>query len=269
MYWALGQLPNPPIDLRPAVHFEMDLGPRMFPFINNAETTDHSRQEWSRLFTNALPDLQTAGVGDALPNVNKGPAKDVAAGVMATGLALLGYTRAKEHLIADGMDPARVEKMPVGQVMAVYTERTYHRFADKWENLWQVPFPQANELAKRLDKELEAARPFSGGKDAEVLPMISMLLPAVNACRAAEVRLERDVAALRVIEAVRMYAAENNGQLPKQLTDIEQVPVPMNPATGKPLVYHVEGRKAILELPPSDQLNGGNCRYEIEVATKK
>lgn len=269
MYWALGQLPNPPIDLRPAVRFEMDFGPRMFPFLNNAETTDHSPQEWNQLFTNALPDLQTAGVAQTLPNVSKEPGKDTTAGIMATGLGLLGYTRAKERLLADGMERARIEKMPVGQVVAVYTERTYHRFADDWANLWQMPFPQANEMTKRLEKKLEAARPFSGGKDSEVLPMVSTLLPAVSSCRAAEVRLERDTAALKVIEALRMYAASHDSQLPKQLADIEEVPVPINPATGKPFVYRLDGAKAILELPPSDQLAVGNCRYEIQVAAKK
>ena len=41
MYWALTELPQPPIDLRPAARFEMDFGPRMFPFIHHAETTEH------------------------------------------------------------------------------------------------------------------------------------------------------------------------------------------------------------------------------------
>jgi hypothetical protein len=269
MYWALGQLPTPPIDLRPAVHFEMDFGPRMFPFIHNAESTDHSPQEWSRLLTQAFNDLQAVGGSQPVSNVSNSSEKDVEAGLAAMGLSLLGYTRAKERLVADGMDRARVEKMPVGQVIAIYTERTYHRFADEWENLWQVSYVDANKMAQRLDKKLEASRPLSGGKDSEILPMVSMLLPAVSACRAAEVRLERDVAALRVIEALRMYAADNGGQLPKQLSEIEQVPVPTNPATGKPFVYRLDGEKAILELPPSDQVIAGNCRYEIEVAAKK
>jgi hypothetical protein len=269
LYWALGQLPTPPIDLRPAVHFEMDFGPRMFPFIHNAETTDHTPQEWNRLLTLSLHDLQIAGSGGPFTTLGKPGENDVQVGLMATGLSLTGYTRAKERLIAEGMDRTRIEKMPVGQVIAIYTERTYHRFADDWENLWQVSYPDANKMAQRLEKKLEAARPLSGSKDSEILPMVSMLLPAVSACRAAEVRLERDVAGLRVIEALRMYAADHNGQLPSRLADIEDVPVPMNPATGKPFVYRLEGAKAILELPPSDQVAGSNYRYEIQVAAKK
>jgi hypothetical protein len=74
---------------------------------------------------------------------------------------------------------------------------------------------------------------------------------------------------LRVIEALRMYAADHDGALPAKLADIEEVPVPTNPATGKPFVYRLDGAKAILELPPSDQVNGSNCRYEIQIAAKK
>ena len=38
MYWALSELPQPLIDMRPAMQFEMDIGPRMFPFIDRTET---------------------------------------------------------------------------------------------------------------------------------------------------------------------------------------------------------------------------------------
>ncbi len=54
MYWALTELPQPPINLQPAARFEMDFGPRMFPFIDHAETAEHAPQEWNRLFTQAI-----------------------------------------------------------------------------------------------------------------------------------------------------------------------------------------------------------------------
>jgi hypothetical protein len=82
-------------------------------------------------------------------------------------------------------------------------------------------------------------------------------------------RLDREVASLRVIEALRMYAASHDGRLPARLEDIDQIPVPDNPATGKPFAYRLEGATAILELPPSDRVNSGNCRYEIEIAAKR
>ena len=39
---------------------------------------------------------------------------------MAMGLILAGYPTAKQQLIDSGMDPAKVEAMPVGQVVAIH-----------------------------------------------------------------------------------------------------------------------------------------------------
>ena len=49
LYWALSELPDPLIAMRDAVRFELDFGPRMFPFIHRAEQTDRSPDEWNRL----------------------------------------------------------------------------------------------------------------------------------------------------------------------------------------------------------------------------
>jgi hypothetical protein len=268
MYWALGELPDPPIDLRPTVRFEMGFGSRMFPFIHNSETTDHSPQEWNRLLTQTIHDLQTVGAA-GVPGFDHTSANEVESGLAATAIALLGYSHAKEKLIAQGMDRERVEKMAVGQVIAIYTERNYRRFSDDWENLWQVPFGPSVDMARRLDQKLAAAKPFGEGDDREILPMGTLLLPALQASREAQVRLDREVASLRVIEALRMHAATHDGKLPERLEDINEVPVPNNPATGKPFAYRLNGTTAILELPPSDRLASGNCRYEIQIAAKK
>jgi hypothetical protein len=126
-----------------------------------------------------------------------------------------------------------------------------------------------DELKDSTTKDMASAEMFGGGKEREVLPIARLLLPAMHAVRNAQVRLERDVAALRVIEALRMYAAEHDGRLPQTLEDIETVPVPTNPATGKAFAYRLDGKTGILELPPSDGTFGYNRRYEIQVAAKE
>ena len=137
--------------------------------------------------------------------------------------------------------------MPVAQVIAIYTERNYQVFADEWEASWYMSFWETIGYEKKLAEHIAEARVGSGGEDREIIPMVSLLLPAMQAARQAQVRLEREIASLRVIEALRMYAAENNGKLPQSLDDIWQVPVPINPATGKEFLYHVDGETAILE----------------------
>jgi hypothetical protein len=79
-------------------------------------------------------------------------------------------------------------------------------------------------------------------------------------------RLERDVAALQCLEAIRSYAASHSGQLPPTLGEITEVPVPRNPLTGEPFRYTRTSAVAVLESaagPGRDQKEGN--RYEIMV----
>lgn len=261
MYWALTQLPQPLVDLQPAARFESDFGTRMFPFIHNAESTDRSAGEWNRLFTLAVRELtQISSSSNPIP-----PTNEVGAGLLATGAALAGYTHAKDRLIAQGMDRDRIERMPVGQVLAIYSERVNQRFADDCEKLWGIPFTDAPQQSQATEKALREARMLGPGQDREVLPIVSTLMPPMLIVRAAQMRLEREFAALRVIEALRIHAAENNGQLPASLDALSQVPIPLNPATGKPFVYRLAGQIATLELPTSDGIANGH-RYEIQIA---
>jgi hypothetical protein len=168
-------------------------------------------------------------------------------------------------LIGKGMDRELVEKMSVGQVMAIYTERNYQRFADEWESLWYMPFWETRRYQRAMEDHVDDAKLTGGSSEREVIPLVSLLLPAMQAARNAQVRLEREIASLRVIEALRMYAAEHDGKWPLALADITQVPVPINPASGKEFVYHVEGKTAILELPASDGVHGNNRRFEMQI----
>jgi hypothetical protein len=272
MYWALTELPQPLVDLQPAARFEMDFGPRMFPFIDAAETAEHAPEEWNRLFTSAVRDF--AKISGELVSMQGGESDiprldEIKAGIAATGLGLIGYTHAKEQLVTQGMDQNRVEKMAVGQVLAIYTERICRQFTDEYEKLWYLPFAEAKQASQALNAKLRNAN-FIHGSDAdrELLPIVTLLMPAIQAVRSAQVRLERDVASLRVVEALRMYAADHDGKLPKTLDEITAVPIPPNPATGNSFEYRLDGTTAVLELPPSDGLNFSR-RFEIQIAAKK
>ena len=78
-----------------------------------------------------------------------------------------------------------------------------------------------------------------------------MLLPAGRSIFEAQVRVQRDIDALRVVEAIRMHAAQT-GSLPATLDEIKVVPVPVNPATSKPFSYQLKAGTATLDLPRSD-----------------
>jgi len=79
-------------------------------------------------------------------------------------------------------------------------------------------------------------------------------------------RLDRHVAVLQCIEALRLYAADHSGKFPNQLSDITQVPVPDDPVTRKPFVYSRTGSKTVLEGPaPKGGTAKEAIRYEISL----
>jgi hypothetical protein len=154
--------------------------------------------------------------------------------------------------------------MPHVQVALLHAFLEYDRVLDetlKWQSLpyWEVR-PKLLAAATR-QRELRKQ-----GPDAPALPLAAYLLPAVDKVLLAQVRTDRRIAALRCVEAVRLYAAHHGGKLPATLGDIQEVPVPPDPLTGKPFAYRAAGRKATLYGPPPDKEKphaGNAVSYEL------
>jgi len=68
---------------------------------------------------------------------------------------------------------------------------------------------------------------------------------------AASDRADRQLALLRIEEAIRLYAQAHSGQLPDSLDKIDAVPIPVDPMTGKPFLYRLQGDSAVVETPPT------------------
>ena len=80
-------------------------------------------------------------------------------------------------------------------------------------------------------------------------------MPGVGKVTLARHRVQRQLNALRCLEAIRLYAAEHKGQLPATLAEIKDVSVPMCPVTGRPFLYHRTGdSSATLTAPPARKL---------------
>ena len=90
---------------------------------------------------------------------------------------------------------------------------------------------------------------------------LMLMLPALNASKTACTRLHQTYELLKIIEAIRYYAAVHGGKLPESLEAIKEVPVAtVDLMTGKPLGYKVEGRTAII-----DYTHAAKCRLEVTV----
>ncbi len=130
--------------------------------------------------------------------------------------------------------------MPVAQVVLLYTVKLYDELSDDQFKWFYLPSSEADAGLQRADQHLHdvlALKP-------EIIPFASILLPASAAAKEAETRCQWHIAMLRVCEAMRLYAADHEGRWPEHLTDITEVPVPVNPYDGKPFSYRREGDKA-------------------------
>jgi hypothetical protein len=254
LYWALTSLPQPLIDLREAMEAEANSVYLMWPELREVETSTRGSEYWRETFEKFWK-----GFLEIMDN--SGPSGLARRPEVAMTVCLKGYPIAKERLIAAGMPAERIEAMPVPQVVLLYTMRTYEQFRDESFKWFYVPYWQGCEGLKRVEREYKAAR--TEGR--EVVPIAQTLLPAIGAVHQAAARSERAIAVLRLIEALRIYGAAHEGRLPDTLNDLTEVPVPIDPFTGKPFEYRREGDRAIIEGPP---MPGLLLKLEIQMAGK-
>jgi hypothetical protein len=253
MYWAVAEVPTLEAEIQHALRFEMSNVGRVFPFLQDAETQEHTPEEWRRILAGGLENMELVSGGNLM--FFGSTARQLA----LTSLGLGTYSSAKGRLIADGFDRNRVEQMPVGQVIAIDTAREFRRIADEFEKWWYVPFRESRDRETKVEDELRGIKLDGGyGK-----VLAGLLLPAVSAARAAQERNGWQLEGLRTIEAIRMHAAKT-GEVPARLEDIEVVPLPINRATGKLYQYQRVGDTAVVDLPFSDGFTIA-WRFEIQL----
>jgi hypothetical protein len=111
----------------------------------------------------------------------------------------------------------------------------------------------------------EAAEQRLKAVKAGLLTVLAELQPSIINCLDAQMRLDQRVAALRVVEAIRLYAAFHDGKLPEELNQVTEVPVPDDPATGKPFEYRRDGAAAVLILPEAGLRGRPTPSYRITI----
>ena len=139
----------------------------------------------------------------------------------------------------------------------------YREYRDDFFKGAYLPYPEAGAVA------IKAMRQLRGGPRHGSDPPGSRFLPAIAKALLAENRLTREFAALRVIEAVRLYAADHDGKLPEKLSDIHAVPIPVDPGSDKPFEYHLDGQTAVLTgRMPGQPLAVTGLRYRLKIRQK-
>ena len=162
-----------------------------------------------------------------------------------TAITLKLYPEAKRALLADGWKPETVAALPVLKVVFLHILHQFQGFYDDMAKWMSVPYWQAQGGLTQADADRQRARQSLHG-----FLLLADMVPNVEKVYLAQVRLDRRIAALRCVEAIRLYAADHDGELPARIRDIKEVPIPVDPVTGKEFEYKVDGNKATLFGPP-------------------
>lgn len=268
LYWSLRSMPDPLFDLQPILRMEFSTPLRMLPFLTDADTARRSPDEWERLVRDGLFLIRQLSGEQGAPTEH-----DAAERLFATKHFLRAYPLAKRDLMAWGFDAAKIEAMPVGQVIAIHARECHRHVHDEYLKWSLLPHAEGiaglRETTDRLQRD--GYLPTSGQPSRrDPLLLQQVLMPAVANVAEAFTRPRRVVACLSVIEALRLHAAKHEGRLPKKLSDITAVPIPVNPATNKPFPYRVVNGEAELIIPPirADDAHSGR-RYLLRIAPAK
>lgn len=245
LYWALSALPRPFVgniaDImlgeKSGVYFSLpkleELENRIF---SPAEIREKLQAAWDIL------EIDRHGLEEAF----------------VVGSLVSAYPQAKAALLKSGMDPARVEAMPALQAVFIWWLRDFTREYDNALKLFLLPYPAARAAFERMDARFDQIRKLYPSNP------LMMLVPALSRAYFIFVRLDRQIAALQVIEALRMYAAGHDGKLPGSLDEVTEVPIPLDPLTGQAFPYRLEGGTAVIDWPAGFPPKEGE-KYEITI----
>jgi hypothetical protein len=168
---------------------------------------------------------------------------------------------ARRRLVEVGLKEELVARFPADQVMLLDDKRQFEVMRDEEMKLMNLPTWEAE--ARIIEVEARIAKVQKSAERS----VLATFVPSLRKVRRAQGRLEQRIALLRHVEALRMYAAEHKGQLPEKLADID-VPLPLDPFSGKPFRYTREGAVGHLRGSPpvgEEKTPVYNIHYEITI----
>ena len=240
LYWALTALPRPLIDVRSELEIERRLFENLIPELTEAGLDQsHTQVEWASLL---------ARIHGRVVEWSRIAADDEKADPALKALSRwdLGrfkaesLTPAREYLKnAQQLAGPRIAAMSDDEVVAVYLAG---RFNELWDDLFKASYLPPREARSHLEATVERIQAARKGP----IVLFVAMIPSIATVVTAQLRLDRQIAALRVVEALRIYAAAHGGKLPETLDQLTDVPVPDDPATGEQFIYRAADGAAIL-----------------------
>ncbi len=255
LYWAYASLPNPVVDVGHAMSVERQFLYLQFKVLREVDETPRPVGYWQDFLDRLVPQIRTLAHDF---RINGQDTETTRAAVVAYIAA--AYPGAKRYLLEElGMQQDQVDAYPVAQVVFLAMVRYYDSARDDYFKWLQLPYWQTRHIinSPTFDAALRANSDRAGWSSAPT----QLLLPAIRAVHTAVARYQQKIALIQTIEAIRMYGAANEGQLPQTLDDLP-VPTPLEPFTGKPLDYKHNRDHAVLS---GHEISGTKSRFVLRI----
>jgi hypothetical protein len=233
LYWALASFPHPIISLQHSFSTETTFLQASFHELAVDHLQELSGDDWRGIYrrvaaVNALP-------GPA-PKIDE---QTLAEQVTRTLPQAQDYYERTYNLTSE-----HVKRLDAFKVVATYWYAQERMQADMQYDMAALPYPILLEKAAELDRHITQ---MISDQPANIF--LNILWTKLEQTATTWARLDRKLAGLTDVEAIRSYAAANDGKLPNQLASIKDTPVLDNPATGKPFNYTVQNETATLSDP--------------------
>jgi hypothetical protein len=238
LYWALRGFPARQATFQHAMDSERSYIALSMPSLQKLRTGGElSPAKWRQLFID-IWQIIDGGTTAA----DRKPHPDPVESASADTLRRARDEYAQSHRLA-AADVAKVD--PIIVLGNLYYQQ-FAVFFDEQYKLRTLPYHDLLPRAKEQAATLEKIRDEQPGNPFQVYGFESTVRRFAHA--------DRQLAALTAVEALRSYAAANDGRLPAGLDEVTETPVPTNPATGKPFEYRLADGVATLSdgefLPP-------------------
>jgi hypothetical protein len=258
LYWPLTDLPRPLFDMRKQLQGEREAVYGTFP--GAAEMAgDLPAKPWT---PGQIANLMFIWgyVEDNDDRTRIGKAADEVKMLLRVAAQ---HEAAKKVLLDEGRPKELVDAMPHLQVALLVSLRHWDHVFDESFKCQSLPYP---ELMTALDRAEVRQREVMDDPNSPAMPIARLLPVRVRQIFAVRAQIDRRVAALRCVEAVRLYAAAHDGKLPASLDEIKDTPIPLDPVDGKPFGYRVVGDHAFFSsspFPGQPANNGNTPTYEL------
>jgi hypothetical protein len=223
LYWALTDLPCPLVDLRKGVQGDSTLVAAELRLLDDDAPMTESEMEKFVSRLSSVLSFRREQAGRAPRSQQSG----LRAGLQGRGNDSERVAAARRRLVEAGCAQEMVKQFPSSQIVLLDERRVFEVQRDERIKLLALPLWQ-------IDTQASGEEGDQGGDG-----MLADLLPLIVKLRRTQGELEQQIALLRIVEALRLYAAEHDSKLPVDLSNI-RVPLPIDPVTGKPFDYAVE-----------------------------